>query len=65
MLEQIRLGKQAGNGNGFGTANIRERLQLYFENKHEFTIDSKENEWTAVTIIIPACANRPQIRKVM
>lgn len=65
MLEQIRLGKQAGNGNGFGTANIRERLQLYFENKHEFTIDSKENEWTAVTIIIPACAHRPQIRKVM
>ncbi|MDQ0113894.1 cache domain-containing sensor histidine kinase [Paenibacillus harenae] len=65
MLEQIRLGKQAGNGNGFGTANIRERLQLYFENKHEFTIASKENEWTAVTITIPACVHRPQIRKVM
>ncbi|MDQ0062844.1 cache domain-containing sensor histidine kinase [Paenibacillus harenae] len=65
MLEQIRLGKQAGNGNGFGTANIRERLQLYFENKHRFTVDSKENEWTAVTIAIPACVHRPQIRKVM
>ncbi|MGO4698117.1 sensor histidine kinase [Paenibacillus sp. 2TAB26] len=65
MLKQIQLGKQAGNGNGYGTANIRERLQLYFENKHEFTIDSKENEWTAATIIIPASVHRPQIRKVM
>ncbi|CAM4493100.1 two-component system sensor histidine kinase YesM [Paenibacillus endophyticus] len=65
MLEQIRLGKQVGNGNGYGTANIRERLQLYFENKHEFAIDSKENEWTAVTIRIPASVHRPQIRKVM
>jgi two-component system sensor histidine kinase YesM len=65
MLEQIQLGKQAGNGNGYGTANIRERLQLYFENKHEFTIDSKENEWTAATIIIPASVHKPQIRKVM
>lgn len=65
MLKQIQLGKQAGNGNGYGTANIRERLQLYFENKHEFTIDSKENEWTAATIIIPARVHRPQIRKVM
>ncbi|MGO4546745.1 sensor histidine kinase [Paenibacillus sp. 2TAB23] len=65
MLEQIRLGKQVGSGNGYGTANIRERLQLYFENKHEFTIDSKENEWTAVTIRIPASDHRPQIRKVM
>lgn len=64
MLEQIKLGKQAGNGNGYGTANIRERLQLYFENKHEFTIDSKENEWTAATIIIPASVHKPQIRKV-
>ncbi|WP_139993513.1 cache domain-containing sensor histidine kinase [Paenibacillus paridis] len=65
MLEQIQLGKQAGNGNGYGTANIRERLQLYFENKHEFSIDSKENEWTAATIIIPASVHKPQIRKVM
>ncbi|WP_141502136.1 cache domain-containing sensor histidine kinase [Paenibacillus luteus] len=65
LLEQIQLGKQAGNGNGYGTANIRERLQLYFENKHEFTIDSKENEWTAATIIIPASVHKPQIRKVM
>ncbi|MNZ92087.1 Sensor histidine kinase YehU [compost metagenome] len=65
MLEQIRLGKQVGNGNGFGTANIRERLQLYFEHMHEFTVDSKENEWTAVTITIPACIHRPQIRRVM
>lgn len=65
MLKQIQSGKQAGNGNGYGTANIRERLQLYFENTHEFTIDSKENEWTAVTIRIPASVHRPQIRKVM
>lgn len=63
ILEQILQGKQVGSGNGYGTANIRERLQLYFENKHQFTIESKENEWTAVTIIIPVCVQRPEIRK--
>lgn len=63
VLEQIRSGNRVGNGNGFGTANIRERLQLYFEDRHEFTIESKENEWTAVSISIPACVQRPQIRK--
>lgn len=62
-LEQLRSGQRVGNGNGFGTANIRERLQLYFEDQHEFTIESKENEWTAVSITIPAYAQRPQIRK--
>lgn len=63
VLEQLRSGQRVGNGNGFGTANIRERLQLYFEDQHEFTIESKENEWTAVSITIPAYAQRPQIRK--
>ncbi|WP_419874210.1 histidine kinase [Candidatus Pristimantibacillus sp. PTI5] len=63
VLEQLRSGQRVGNGNGFGTANIRERLQLYFEDQHEFTMESKENEWTAVSITIPAYAQRPQIRK--
>lgn len=62
-LEMLRCGERTGNGNGFGTANIRERLHLYFGRESHFDIDSDMGRGTRVTIIIPACKVRPEIRK--
>ncbi|MBD2871938.1 cache domain-containing sensor histidine kinase [Paenibacillus arenilitoris] len=59
-LEQIRKGRYAGTKNGFGMNNIRERLKLYFGAEARFEIDSAENEWTVVSIRIPACEDRPE-----
>ena len=63
MLADIRSGKQIGTGNGFGTANIRERLALYFGKGSQFEIQSEVNEWTMVTILIPVCKDRPDIKR--
>jgi two-component system, sensor histidine kinase YesM len=43
-------------GNGFGTANIKERLGLYFGEKAMFDVESEEGGWTLVTIEFPACS---------
>lgn len=62
-LKLLKHSERVGKGNGFGTANIRERLQLYFGSESHFGIDSDVGRGTRVTIIIPACAERPEIRK--
>ncbi|WP_159887998.1 cache domain-containing sensor histidine kinase [Paenibacillus puerhi] len=62
-LEAIRAGSHTGTSNGFGMHNIRERLSLYFGPESCFSIDSMEDEWTAVTIRIPACEERPDIKR--
>ncbi|CAG5091656.1 Putative sensor with HAMP domain [Thermobacillus xylanilyticus] len=59
----LMRGERTGTGNGFGTTNIRERLRLYFGSGSEFAIDSRVGEGTRVTITIPACLERPEIRR--
>ncbi|MNO33451.1 Sensor histidine kinase YehU [compost metagenome] len=59
--ETVREMKEASymsksKGNGFGTANIKERLGLYFGEKAMFKVESEEGEWTLVTIEFPACS---------
>ncbi|MGF7030824.1 two-component system sensor histidine kinase YesM [Paenibacillus mucilaginosus] len=61
VLELIQAGAYGGTGNGFGMNNIRERLGLYFGSKARFAIDSVEGEWTAVSIDIPVCRERPEL----
>lgn len=57
-LEEIRAGRTVSKNrsNGFGTANIKERLSLYFGGEASFEIESEAGEWTLVTIKFPACA---------
>lgn len=62
-LRQLATGARRGKGNGFGTANIKERLALYFGEDAEYTIESVLGEWTLVTIELPACTVEPTIRK--
>ncbi|MFD2331643.1 sensor histidine kinase [Cohnella sp. GCM10020058] len=63
MQAALERGERTGSGNGFGTANIRERLRLYFGSESLFAIDSEQGFGTRVTIEIPACVERPEIRK--
>lgn len=60
-LAAIRAGTHKGTSNGFGMANIRERLTLYFGKGGDFAVDSVEDEWTSVIIRIPVCAEPPRI----
>lgn len=62
-LAVLGRGDRTGSGNGFGTANIRERLRLYFGSESRFAIDSELGFGTRVTIDIPACIDKPEIRK--
>jgi two-component system sensor histidine kinase YesM len=50
-------------GNGFGTANIKERLGLYFGGEASFQVESEEGEWTLVTIMFPASSEQPSLGK--
>ncbi|WP_426452725.1 cache domain-containing sensor histidine kinase [Paenibacillus sp. S-38] len=61
VLDLIQAGNYSGTGNGFGMNNIRERLGLYFGSRARFAVDSVEGEWTAVTIDIPVCRERPEL----
>ncbi|MCR2807671.1 cache domain-containing sensor histidine kinase [Paenibacillus soyae] len=62
-LGSLRAGERTGAGNGFGTANIRERLLLYFGSGSSMTIDSEPGEGTIVAIDIPAYLEQPEIKK--
>ncbi|WP_165452702.1 cache domain-containing sensor histidine kinase [Paenibacillus thalictri] len=37
----------------FGLRNVKARLMLYYENRADLAVESRENEWTRVTIRIP------------
>ncbi len=63
VLREIEAGTHKGKGNGFGTANIKERLSLYFGSRASFIIESVAGEWTRVSIIFPASAEQPAIRR--
>jgi two-component system sensor histidine kinase YesM len=62
-LSAIEAGTHVGKGNGFGTINIKERLELYFADKGTFMMDSAVGEWTLVSIVFPVCVEEPAIRK--
>lgn len=62
-VRQLAEGARTGSGNGLGSANIRERLALYFGNEARYAIESTWGEWTLVTIEFPACTVQPSIRK--
>lgn len=63
-LNAIEAGIHVGSGNGFGTANIKERLSLYFGEAATFTMDSEAGEWTRVSIVIPVCSVPPTMRRI-
>ncbi|MGG6310838.1 cache domain-containing sensor histidine kinase [Paenibacillus macerans] len=62
-LTAIEAGTFRGSGNGFGTANIKERLALYFGGAAAFRLDSEAGEWTRVSIALPVCTAPPTIRR--
>lgn len=61
-LDAIRAGTHTGSSNGFGVNNIRDRLSLYFGERGAFQIDSVEEEWTSISIRIPVCEERPELK---
>ncbi|WP_178024034.1 sensor histidine kinase [uncultured Paenibacillus sp.] len=63
MLAALEAGIYLGSGNGFGTANIRERLALYFGESAALKLDSEAGAWTRATIRFPACTEPPVIRR--
>ena len=60
-LEQIETGIYSGSGNGLGISNIRDRLFLYFGHRSRLMIESEQDRFTNISIVIPACSERPQI----
>nr|WP_255654514.1 sensor histidine kinase [Cohnella sp. REN36] len=63
VLERVRAGSYEGTNNGFGMNNIRERLLLYFGPEGRLDVDSVWNEGTTVSIRIPVCEERPELRR--
>ena len=51
-LEEVRAGTAVPQGHGIGLKNIRERIQMFFENG-ELKIESETGEGTFITIRIP------------
>ncbi|WP_325176667.1 sensor histidine kinase [Paenibacillus alkalitolerans] len=62
-LALIRNGEKAGKGNGFGLSNISERLHLYFGDAGKLRIESTPESGTVVTIELPVCTDKPQIKR--
>lgn len=59
MLEQDTLDSKetVDQFNSIGIKNVRKRVELYFGEGYGLWIDSKENEGTKVTIIVPILKN--------
>lgn len=53
QLQQGGLGHKTSNG-GYAIHNVRERLELYYPDRHRLLIESKEGVGTKVELIIPA-----------
>ncbi|GGA35899.1 histidine kinase [Paenibacillus physcomitrellae] len=64
-LQALRRGERAGQGNGFGIGNIRERLALYFGSEATLAIDSEAGSWTQFTLIFPVAVSPPASREVI
>lgn len=63
VLERVRAGDYEGTNNGFGMNNIRERLRLYFGDEGRLDIDSAPDAGTSVSILIPVCEERPELKR--
>ena len=63
VLDKVRNGSYEGKNNGYGMNNIRERLRLYFGPEGRLAVDSVWDEGTAVSIRIPVCEERPEIKR--
>ncbi|MEX1164077.1 MAG: histidine kinase [Nitriliruptor sp.] len=53
QLEQVLRGAPAGDGHGVGLANIAERLQLLYGDRHEVDVRSTLGEGTTVRLRLP------------
>lgn len=55
LIESHKLTGDAEHGHttGLGVDNVKSRLELFFDSSEVFDIESKEGEWTKVTIRIP------------
>ncbi|MFF2479876.1 sensor histidine kinase [Paenibacillus sp. NPDC058071] len=62
VLQEIEAGTYVSKNNGFGTSNIKERLALYFGDRASFKLESREGEWTNVSVVIPVSSEKPAIR---
>ncbi|WP_274652632.1 cache domain-containing sensor histidine kinase [Paenibacillus humicola] len=62
-LKELDQGTYIGKGNGFGTANIKERLALYFGGDASFLVESVSGQWTRVTVKFPASFAEPALRR--
>lgn len=57
---------KAKNGaNGFGIANVRKRLALYFGGDASLTFRGEQGAWTQVELNLPSLATPPSIRREM
>lgn len=63
VLDRVCSGHYTGSNNGFGMNNIRERIHLYFGSEGSLSIESVEQEGTTVSIVLPICLERPDIRR--
>lgn len=53
MIECADRSDEKRDSEVFGLRNVRSRLKLYYMEQAELRIESKENEWTRVTILVP------------
>ncbi len=53
-LESIRASLDRVRAEGFGLSNVNERIKLYFGDEYGVSIDSAENIYTKVKVVIPA-----------
>lgn len=58
-----RSSKARKGGNGFGIANIRKRLALYFGGDASLTFRGEQGAWTQVELDMPSLASPPSIRR--
>lgn len=55
--------KAWSGGNGFGIANIRKRLALYFGSDASLQFSGERGSWTRVELEMPSTSSPPQIRR--
>lgn len=63
VSRKISEEKLSQKSSGYALWNIRERLQLYYQDNFVFTFESKPGQGACVKIGIPVCENRNDITK--
>lgn len=59
LRQNIKSGISGKETDSFGLANIHQRIRHYYGEEYGLYIDSRENEGTKATLIIPAKENEP------